>query len=85
MVVAVTGASGNMGTDTVAELLKIPEITTLRILGHRRSTTEKLLRKHHRSRNRFEVLYGNIGFMTAVFSAPAAPSTVQRMRSASDF
>lgn len=60
MIVAVTGASGNMGTDTVAELLKIPEITTLRILGHRRGTTEKLLRKHHRSRNRFELLCGNI-------------------------
>ena len=60
MIVAVAGATGNMGIDTVAELLQIPEITTLRILGHRRGSTERLLRKHRAERSRIEVIYGNI-------------------------
>lgn len=60
MIVSVTGASGNMGVPTVEELLRIPEITTVRILGHRKKTTEKLLHRFREHRSRFEVLYGTV-------------------------
>ena len=60
MIVAVTGASGNMGECVVDELLRIPEVTKLRILGHRRRSTEKLLHENRAALPRMEVLYGSI-------------------------
>lgn len=60
MIISFTGATGNMGADTLTELLKISEIEKIRILGHRKKTVDKLLKKHRYDKKRIEVVYGNI-------------------------
>lgn len=60
MIIAVTGATGNMGVPVVNALLRLPEVDTIRILGHRKKPTEKLRRSLWRFQDRLEILYGNI-------------------------
>lgn len=60
MFIAITGATGNMGMDTIPELLKISEVIKIRILERSDKNVKKLLRNHLVDKKRIEVLYGNI-------------------------
>ncbi len=61
MIIALTGATGNMGQATVGQLLKIDEIDKLRLLvlpDDKR--IKKLLKKHKKDKQKFEIVFGNL-------------------------
>ena len=45
MIVAVTGATGNMGTYTVDEILKMPEVKKVRILEKKKKKDKRVYKK----------------------------------------
>ena len=67
MKVAITGATGNMGQNAVAELLKNKDIELLKLLvlpDDRRG--KALLRRHKKDKHRIEIIRGNIAGAQAV-------------------
>ena len=60
MIIGLTGATGNMGQDALAELLKLPIVTRIKILGHNPKRTKKLLQKNKKYQNKIDVIYGGI-------------------------
>ncbi|MDE5856354.1 MAG: NAD-dependent epimerase/dehydratase family protein [Anaeroplasmataceae bacterium] len=61
MKIALTGATGNMGRQTLASMLKIEELEVVRLLvlpGDKRIKT--LLKIHKKNKNKIEVVYGNL-------------------------
>ncbi len=60
MIVAVTGATGNMGTYTVDEILKMPEVKKIRILGHKGKKTKEFIKKRRDLSQRIDIVYGTI-------------------------
>ena len=62
MVVAITGITGNMGQATLKEVVKIKEIDKFKFLvlpDDKR--IKKLLKTYKNFKNKFEIIYGNIG------------------------
>lgn len=67
MKVAITGVTGNMGQETLAQLVAINDIESFRLLVHpddkkRWNRLAKRLKEH---KNRFEVVYGNLADKSA--------------------
>ena len=62
MKIALTGVTGNMGSATLHELVKIEEITRFKllVLPEDKKRIKKLIRAHKEHKNKFEVIYGNI-------------------------
>ncbi len=61
MIVAFTGITGNMGIETLAEVTKIQEIDKFKFLVlEKDKRIKKLLKKHKKLKNKFEVIYGNL-------------------------
>lgn len=61
MRVALTGVTGNMGLETLKELLKIDEIETIKVLILREDERTKVLKKHfYKDFKRLEILVGNV-------------------------
>ena len=54
MILAVTGATGNMGQAVLSALETLPDMEKIRILSHNRKRTAKLLKKHKALRNKIE-------------------------------
>ena len=60
MIVGITGASGNMGKDVCLLLVKNNNIDKIRIFGHSKKNTEKLLKKLKKYQHKIELMYGDI-------------------------
>ncbi|MBQ6476286.1 MAG: NAD-dependent epimerase/dehydratase family protein [Clostridia bacterium] len=60
MIVSIAGATGSMGPYVVGELLKIPQISCIRILAHRKKPARKLFRRFSAEHGRLDVFYGTI-------------------------
>ncbi len=60
MILAVTGATGNMGQAVLSALETLPDMEKIRILSHNRKRTAKLLKKHKALRNKIEPIEGSI-------------------------
>ncbi|MDE6661010.1 MAG: NAD-dependent epimerase/dehydratase family protein [Anaeroplasmataceae bacterium] len=61
MKVALTGATGNMGRETLASMLKIKELEFIRLLVLPEDKRIKaLLKIHKKNKNKIEVVYGNL-------------------------
>ena len=61
MIVAITGASGNMGKETVKSLLEISAVTTLRMLVKRDKPSVKHAKEVKKQYgDRVEILYGDV-------------------------
>ena len=68
MIVGLTGATGNMGKCLMQELVNIPDVDKIKILGNRKKTTEKLLKKFRKYHSKIEVIYGGINNKTCLSS-----------------
>lgn len=67
MKIAITGATGNMGQEAVAQLLKNQKIELLRLLVLPDDKRGKaLLKKHKKDKNRLQIVWGNIADSQAV-------------------
>ena len=67
MKIAITGATGNMGQEAVAQLLKNQKIKLLRLLVLPDDKRGKaLLKKHKKDKNRLQIVWGNIADSQAV-------------------
>lgn len=66
MIVAITGATGNMGQATVDQLLKIPEVEKLKLLAlSKDKRLKELLKRHKKDKEKIEIVFGNVADKSA--------------------
>ena len=64
--IAITGSTGNMGQETLAEILKLPFVEKIKLLVlPEDKRINKLLKKHKPQKNKIEVVFGNLAEKTA--------------------
>ena len=62
MVIALTGATGNMGRETLAELVKLNNIKFVKILvlPEDKKRTKLLFKKCGKNKNKIQIVFGNL-------------------------
>ena len=60
MKIAITGASGNIGQAVLKELLKLDFIEYFNVLGHKKKTTNKLLKSNRKYKDKIHLIMGSL-------------------------
>ena len=60
MKIAITGASGNMGSAILKELLSLDFVERVNVLGHRVKTTKALLKENKKFKSKINVIMGSL-------------------------